>query len=210
VREVFTLQREEPLAPDTLGLQLGEAKDLLVAVQDTLVVEQVATAVSAQVECPDCGMPRRHKDSRPIVMKTLFGTLRLDSPRWWHCGCQPQTNTTFSPLAWILPQRTTPELSYLQARFAGLVSYGLSADLLGEVLPLGRALHASTVRRQVQATAQRLEDELGDDHPASSTPAHATAKSCPARSCRWLSGRGENRTRIRRQHAFAEVKTLSG
>lgn len=96
VREVFTLQREDPLAPDTLGLQLAEAKDLLVAVQDTLVVEQVATAVSAQVGCPDCGAPR-HKDSRPIVMKTLFGRLRLDSPRWWHCGCQPRTNHTFSP-----------------------------------------------------------------------------------------------------------------
>jgi hypothetical protein len=163
VREVFTLQREDPLAPDTLGLRLDEAKDLLVAVQDTLVVQQVATAVSAQVECPDCGAPRRHKDSRPIVMKTLFGRLRLDSPRWWHCGCQPRTTHTFSPLASILPERTSPELSYLQARFAGLVSYGLSADLLGELLPLGRALHANTVRRQVQATAQRLEDELGDE-----------------------------------------------
>jgi hypothetical protein len=163
VREVFTLRREEPLAPDTLGLRLGEAKDLLAAVQDTLVAHQVATALSTHSGCPDCGVPRRHKDSRPIVMKTLFGTLRLDSPRWWHCGCQPQMNTTFSPLAAILPQRSTPELSYLQARFAGLVSYGISADLLGEVLPLGRALHASTVRRQVQATAQRLEDELGDE-----------------------------------------------
>ena len=46
---------------------------------------------------------------------------------------------------------------------AGLVSYGLSADLLGELLPLGRALHANTVRRHVQATAQRLEDELGQE-----------------------------------------------
>ena len=51
----------------------------------------------------------------------------------------------------------------MQAPFAGLVSYGLSADLLGELLPLGRALHANTVRRQVQATAQRLEDELGEE-----------------------------------------------
>jgi hypothetical protein len=163
VREVFTLQREGPLAPDSLGLRLDEAKDLLVAVQDTLVVEQVATAVAAQVECPHCGAPRRHKDSRLIVMKTLFGRLRLDSPRWWHCGCRPRTNHTFSPLASILPERSTPELSYLQARFAGLVSYGLSADLLGELLPLGRALHANTVRRQAQTTAQRLEDELGDE-----------------------------------------------
>jgi hypothetical protein len=67
------------------------------------------------------------------------------------------------PLAAILPERITPELSYLQARFAGLVSYGLSATMLGEILPLGRALHASTVRRAVQATSQRLEDELGEE-----------------------------------------------
>jgi hypothetical protein len=96
-------------------------------------------------------------------MRTLFGTLRVDSPRWWHCGCLPQVVRTFSPLAAILPERITPELSYLQARFAGLVSYGLSATMLGEILPLGRALHASTVRRAVQATAQRLEDELGEE-----------------------------------------------
>jgi hypothetical protein len=39
----------------------------------------------------------------------------------------------------------------------------MSADMLSEIPPLGRALHATTVRRQVQATAQRLEDELGDE-----------------------------------------------
>jgi hypothetical protein len=36
--------------------------------------------------------------------------------------------------------------------------------MLSEVLPLTRVLHATTVRRrQVQATAQRLENELGDE-----------------------------------------------
>jgi len=63
---------------------------------------------------------------------------------------------TFSPLAAVLGERITPELSYLQARFAGLVSYGLSADLLSEILPLGRALHATTVRRQVQVPTQPI------------------------------------------------------
>ena len=164
VREVFTLTRGA-LAPDTVGLQLQGAKDLLAAVQDTLVEHQVNTALSAQIACPDCGIPRPHKDSRRIVMRTLFGTLRLDSPRWWHCPCSPRAARTFSPLAAILRERTTPELSYLQARFAGQVSYGLSADMLSEILPLGRALHATTVRRQLQATAQRLEDELGDERP---------------------------------------------
>jgi hypothetical protein len=66
-------------------------------------------------------------------------------------------------LAAVLAERTTPELQYLEAKFAGLASYGMSAKLLAEVLPLGRPLHATVLRRQVQAVAQRLEDELGKE-----------------------------------------------
>src|SRR5450759_3052991 len=97
------------------------------------------------------------------VVRSLFGALRLPSPRWWHCDCRTQRSRTFQPLAELLPDRTTPELAYLQARFAGLVSYGITAKLLGELLPLGRRLHPAVVRRQTQAVAQRLEDELGDE-----------------------------------------------
>ena len=63
----------------------------------------------------------------------------------------------------MLPERTTPELAYLQARFAGLVSYGITAKLLGELLPLGRRLHPAVVRRQTQTVAARLEGELGEE-----------------------------------------------
>ena len=87
----------------------------------------------------------------------------LPSPRWYRCPCQPAATRTFSPLAELLPERTTPELLYLEAKFAGLASYGLSAKLLAELLPLGRSLQASVVRRHVQATAQRLEAELGPE-----------------------------------------------
>ena len=99
------------------------------------------------------------------MVRSLFGALRLASPRWWHCDCRDQPTRTFQPLAALLPERTTPELAYLQARFAGLVSYGITADLLGELLPLGRRLHPAVVRRQTQAVAQRLEDELGEERP---------------------------------------------
>jgi len=162
VREVFTVQREA-LTGDTLGLQLAEAKDLLGAVQETVVDAQVNDALLVQAPCPHCQRPRRHKDTREIVVRSLFGTLRLPSPRWWHCPCRPQAAATFSPLAALVPERTTPELCYLQARFAGLAAYGPAAALLAEVLPLGRRLHATTVRRQTHAVAQRLEGELGDE-----------------------------------------------
>jgi len=61
VREAFTVQRGA-LAPETLGLQLEEAKDLLSTVQDTLVEHQVAAALASAASCPDCGIPHRHKE----------------------------------------------------------------------------------------------------------------------------------------------------
>lgn len=101
---------------------------------------------------------RWHKDTRQIVVRSLFGVLRLPSPRWWHCACREQPTRTFQPLARLLPKRATPELAYLQARFAGLVSYGITAKLLDELLPLGRRLHPAVVRHQTQSVATRLEN----------------------------------------------------
>jgi hypothetical protein len=162
LHEVAELYRDD-LGADTLGLQLAEAKELLARVQEVVVDEQVRACLAAKVACPHCGQARRHKDERSITVRSLFGTLRLPSPRWHHCACRPQEKQTFSPLTEVLPERTTPELLYLEARFAGMMSYGLSANLLGELLPLGRRLHATALRRQVQATAQRLEEELGPE-----------------------------------------------
>jgi len=162
VADVFSMERGA-IGPDTLGLRLEEANGLLSALQQTVVDEQVNAALAAQADCPDCGEAHRHKDGRRIVVRSLYGTLHLRSPRWWHCTCWPQRTRTFSPLAALLPERTTPELAYLEAKFSGLATYGLSARLLGEVLPLGRRLHATTLRRQAHAVAQRLEDELGDE-----------------------------------------------
>jgi hypothetical protein len=187
VREVFTLDRDD-LAPDTLGLQLGEAKDLLLAVQDTVVERQVNAAITKQVACPDCGRARRHKDTRTIVVRSLFGALRLASPRWWHCGCRDRPARTFQPLAELLPERTTPELAYLQARFAALVSYGITADLLGELLPLGRRLYPAVVRRQTQAVAQRLEDELGEERSSFIDTCQRDREELPRPDCRSWSG----------------------
>jgi hypothetical protein len=164
VHEVACVERGD-LHIDTLGLQLAEAKDLLQKVQDVLIAEQVRTSLAEQVACLECGRPRRHKDATTIVLRTLFGTLHLDSPRWWHCPCRPRPTRTFSPLAAVLPERATPELLYLESKFSGLISYGQSASLLAETLPLGRPLHAAAVRLHAQATAVRLEDELGPEQP---------------------------------------------
>ena len=164
VHEMAHIERGD-LRIDTLGLHLAEAKDLLQKVQEVVIAEQVSSCLVNQVACPHCHQARCHKDGTTIVLRTLFGTLHLRSPRWWHCSCQPQPTRTFSPLAAVLPERTTPELIYLESKFSGLISYGQSANLLAETLPLGRPLHATAVRLHAQATADRLESELGPEQP---------------------------------------------
>jgi hypothetical protein len=74
---------------DTLGLHLAEAKDLLQKMQDVVIVEQTRRALAEQAACRVCGRARRHKGATTIVLRTLFGTVHLRSPRWWHCPCAP-------------------------------------------------------------------------------------------------------------------------
>src|SRR5712692_11295405 len=87
VHQVAELRRDA-LQAETLGLQLAEAKELLARVQEVVVEEQVRACL-AKVACPHCGRPRRHKDERSIALRSLFGTLRLPSPRWHHCPRGP-------------------------------------------------------------------------------------------------------------------------
>ncbi len=115
IEEVATLERGA-LEPETLGLTLAEAKAMLQGVQQAVVTRQVAETAAQQAICSHCGQPRAHKGAHTIVVRSLFGTLRLPSPRLVHCPCQPQPTRTFSPLAALLPERTTPELLYLEAK----------------------------------------------------------------------------------------------
>jgi hypothetical protein len=64
-------------------------------------------------------------------------------------------------LAERLPERTSPELMYLETKFAALVSYGLTLELLNYVLPIGQNLSVTAIRNQVRQTAERLEAERG-------------------------------------------------
>ncbi|MEJ7801424.1 MAG: ISKra4 family transposase, partial [Ilumatobacter sp.] len=102
-------------------------------------------------------------------MRTLYGSHRLASPRWWTCPCSGPRHT-FSPLAELLPQRVTPELSLVEAKLAAHMSYGAAAGLLAEVFPIGRQMHRSELFRTVSNLADRLNAELTDDQFSYSDP----------------------------------------
>lgn len=68
-----------------------------------------------------------------------------------------------SPLAHFLPERTSPELLFWEAKYAALTSLWQAATLLSETFPLGRELDATAIRQRTGRLAQRLEDELGEE-----------------------------------------------
>lgn len=110
-----------------------------------------------------CNAPRAKKGQHTIVYRTLFGKLNLNSPRLNDCPCQKHCRRSSSPLSDLLTSHCAPELTYLQTKFASLMSYGLSVDLLSEVLPLANEIKPRSMRRQLQSVAQRIEDELGEE-----------------------------------------------
>ena len=160
VEEVVCLCRDD-LRPETLGLTLEEGKQLLTRVQEVMITHQTTEYVEQHRACPHGQTRRGNKGKHEIVYRSLFGKLNILSPRLYTCPCQPQEKRSFSPLAEILPERTAPEFCYLQSKWASLMSYGLTVDLLEEVLPL--QANISSVIGNTHAVAERLEEELGEE-----------------------------------------------
>ena len=98
------------LRPETLGLTLAEARSILAGIEQTLVERQAAEFMAQQRTCSHCGHERSCKGRHHIVFRTPFGKLRLESPRLYHCQCESDDRTSFSPLAELLQERSSPEL----------------------------------------------------------------------------------------------------
>ena len=160
VEEVGCLSREA-LSPATLGMSLAEGKELLAGIQQQMVQHQVDAFIKENKRCPHCNKQRGRKDTKRLVMRTIFGKLNLPNPRLYTCSCQPQSTKSVTPLAHHLPERTTPELKYLQSKWSSLVSYGLTVDLLEEALPL--TANTMTIRRHTREVVERLESDMPDD-----------------------------------------------
>ena len=161
-KEVLRMDRgaDSAIAKAGLGLTLLEAKATLAAVQQEVVAAQAKQIVMQSQVCPDCGAVRKEKDSRHGVYRTLFGQLRLRSPRLLTCPCQgTHSRQSFSPLADRLTARSHPEWVYLRTRWASIVSYAAGRTLLDDILPIGAALSCSSVRNAVRRIGQRMNEE---------------------------------------------------
>lgn len=131
IQEVFSLERKsEDLCPETLGMKLDEAKAILAGIQKALVTVQATRFIEQHSSCPECGMLYPKNGTHQLTFRTLFGTIKLASQRFYSCSCQQaktrrqgQKQISVSPLAKLLPERTAPEFTYLQTKWAAVMSY---------------------------------------------------------------------------------------
>src|SRR3954449_3967718 len=148
---------------EVIGLSFDEAKAALAGIQAGVVTAQAASFLARHRSCDLCRSPLLSKGPGRTRFRTAFGTIALSSPRFHHCSCQPGAARTFSPLSLLLTERIAPELLYLETRWASLVSYGMTADLLKDILPISGTADASTIRRHLHKVAGRHDADLGDE-----------------------------------------------
>ena len=161
-RHVLTIEQRE-LAMETLGMNLKEGKALLAGVQDFVVAQQVGEDLERRRVCPYCGKPHTSKDSGNTLVKTLFGLINVPNPRWNRCACRTDGPKTFRPTRSWLNGQTSPEMLCLETKWASLIPFARTADLLKEVLPVGDWMNQETVRTHLYETAERIEQELGEE-----------------------------------------------
>ena len=153
IEEVLTLNRAD-LSLASVGLILAESKSLLQRLQQKMIAQQVAAHLQARQP-----VSLRKKGSYPLQLKTLFGNVTVESPRYY----LPPTETgpkTYSPLQHLLPQHVTPERLYLETKWASLVPYQKTADLLHDVLPIAAKLTAKTIQQHLHAVVEAQEQQL--------------------------------------------------
>ncbi len=157
--DIITLDKPGDKIRD-VGLSLQESQELLKALQKTIICHQAEHYTKAHIACPHCQKKRRTKGQHTIQYRTLFGIVAVRSPRVYRCHCEDAPTKTVSLLTDWLVEHNSPELQYIETKWASLMSYGLTVDLLKDILPVSESLNAVTVRNHLHSVAKRQEIEL--------------------------------------------------
>ena len=143
-----------------LGLSLAEGRSLTYETQRVLVNVQAQVFVVASRICAECGAARSIKTKHTIRYRTVFGKVAIESPQLCACKCHPDTGKkSLSPLALAIPLRVSPELEYLQVKWAAHLPYAVATALLKETLPVDQAISTAGLRNRVWAVGQELDDK---------------------------------------------------
>ena len=155
--QVGRIEREGWADPETLGLSLSEGKQLTAAIQTEIVRTQASMMGERFRCCGRCGSNLSSKGYRQVTFRSLFRDVPLRVRRFENCPCRgalPKEPRSFSALA--LEGGMVPELAYVTAKFAALAPFGKVADFLADLLPVGGAVNAGTVRNRTRRVGERI------------------------------------------------------
>lgn len=106
--ELACLERDV-LGPATAGLTLDEGKLLLATCQKRMILAQARDYEDLAQSCSECATPRSVKGASSIILRKLFGALTIPCRRLYHCRCEGSGRSSFSPIAALFPERSTPD-----------------------------------------------------------------------------------------------------
>jgi hypothetical protein len=162
IQELICLERKSERLEE-IGITLAEAQQLLASLQRHVIEQQTTAYLLTRQHCPHCAQAFRHKDRHKIVFRTLFGNLNIQSPRWFHCDCQPHKTRTFTPLAELFTNNCSPERLYLETKWASLVSFDLASQMFKDILPTETHIRTTSVRNHLHLVAKRSEAGMDEE-----------------------------------------------
>ena len=141
---------------ESIGMSLSESKDILKSLQQNIIEKQLTAFVKSKIT-----QKLRKKGSYMVKLKTLFGDISFKSPRYY--SPEGAEQKTYSPLNELLPQHTTPELLFIETKWACLIPFEKTANLLKDLLPVSETLNGSTIQNNLYDLVMTQEKEIGEE-----------------------------------------------
>jgi hypothetical protein len=95
----------------------------------------------------------------PATFRSVFGDVAVRIRRLCNCRCRAGLQEPNSFAASLATGGVAPELAYITVKFGALAPFAPVADLLSELLPIGGAVNAGTLRNRIMrvgATVAKL------------------------------------------------------
>jgi hypothetical protein len=165
--EVARIERDDFAVEETLGLTLDEGKRLMATAQAGIVRAQVSTLGERFRWCERCGAKLPGKGYYPATFRSVFGDVGVRIRRLRVCPCRAGQPEPKSFAAIFAAGGVAPELAYVTAKFAALAPFAPAATLLSELLPVGGAANAGTVRNRTMRVGAAMARLTTEDAPPS-------------------------------------------
>ena len=103
----------------------------------------------------------RKKERYVVKLKTLFGDISFKNPRYYNPEGAEQK--IYSSLNELLPHHTTPELLFIETKWACLIQFEKTANLLKDLLPVSETLNGTTIQNNLYDLVMTQEKEIGEE-----------------------------------------------